>query len=202
MFGANDFSKALALELKNHDVESIIADTNWDAIKKARMENIRTYFGNPISDHASRHLDLTGIGSVLILSPYRQLNPMVMTHFEHELGKDAPIWGLTTADTAKHQSHKISEEFAKKMALFSEKATYGYLVSAIKKGAIIKTTAISDEFTYQDYLSEYDENLIPLLSISDKKVAASVAGKKFEPKSGWKIVSLILPQEKQGNVPS
>ncbi|QTH63081.1 sodium:proton antiporter [Psychrosphaera ytuae] len=195
MFGANDFSKALALELKNNDVESIIADTNWDAIKKARMDNVRTYFGNPISDHASRHLDLTGIGNVLVLSPYRQLNPMVMTHFEHELGKDAAILGLTSNDSTKHQSHKISEEFAKKMGLFSEQATYGYLISAMKKGAVIKTTAISEEFTYQDYLAQYDDNLLPLLSISEKKVAVFTTGKKFEPKAGWRIVSLILPSE-------
>ncbi|MDA8621534.1 sodium:proton antiporter [Psychrosphaera sp.] len=192
LFGASDFTRALAKELNNNNISSTIADPNWDAIKKARMESVRTYFGNPISDHASRRLDLTGIGNLLVLSPYRQLNPMVMTHFEHEFGHEATILGLATSDTASMESHQISEGFAKKLTLFGESVTYGYLASAMKKGAIIKTTNISEDFTFQDYLNKYDRELIPLISISGKKVGVFKSDKKTEPKAGWKIVSLIL----------
>lgn len=192
LFGASDFTRALAKELNNNNISSTIADPNWDAIKKARMESVRTYFGNPISDHASRRLDLTGIGNLLVLSPYRQLNPMVMTHFEHEFGHEATILGLATSDTASMESHQISEGFAKKLTLFGESVTYGYLASAMKKGAVIKTTNISEDFTFQDYLNKYDRELIPLISISGKKVGVFKSDKKTEPKAGWKIVSLIL----------
>lgn len=192
LFGASDFTRALAKELNNNNISSTIADPNWDAIKKARMESVRTYFGNPISDHASRRLDLTGIGNLLVLSPYRQLNPMVMTHFEHEFGHEATILGLATSDTASMESHQISQGFAKKLTLFGESVTYGYLASAMKKGAVIKTTNISEDFTFQDYLNKYDRELIPLISISGKKVGVFKSDKKTEPKAGWKIVSLIL----------
>ena len=192
LFGASDFTRALAKELNNNNISSTIADPNWDAIKKARMESVRTYFGNPISDHASRRLDLTGIGNLLVLSPYRQLNPMVMTHFEHEFGHEATILGLATSDNASMESHQISQGFAKKLTLFGESVTYGYLASAMKKGAVIKTTNISEDFTFQDYLNKYDRELIPLISISGKKVGVFKSDKKTEPKAGWKIVSLIL----------
>lgn len=192
LFGASDFTRALAKELNNNNISSTIADPNWDAIKKARMESVRTYFGNPISDHASRRLDLTGIGNLLVLSPYRQLNPMVMTHFEHEFGHEATILGLATSDNASMESHQISQGFAKKLTLFGESITYGYLASAMKKGAVIKTTNISEDFTFQDYLNKYDRELIPLISISGKKVGVFKSDKKTEPKAGWKIVSLIL----------
>ncbi len=192
LFGAGDFSRALAKELKNNNVPSIIADPNWDAIKKARMENVKTYFGNPISDHASRKLDLTGIGNLLVLSPYRQLNPMVMTHFEHEFAHESTILGLATTESASMESHQISEGFAKKMSLFGENITYGYLASAMKKGAVIKTTNISDDFTFQDYLNRYQNDLVPLISISDKQVGVFSSDKATQPKAGWKIISLIL----------
>lgn len=196
LFGASDFSRALAAELKNNNIATTIADPNWDAIKKARMENARTYFGNPISDHASRRLDLSGIGNLLVLSPYRQLNPMVMTHFEHEFGHEATILGLATSDNASMESHQISEGFAKKLTLFGESVTYGYLASAMKKGAVIKTTNISEDFTFQDYLNKYDRDLIPLISISEKRVEVFKSDKKTSPKGGWKIVSLILNPSK------
>ena len=62
----------------------------------------------------------------------------------------------------------------------------------MKKGAVIKTTNISEDFTFQDYLNKYDRELIPLISISGKKVGVFKSDKKTEPKAGWKIVSLIL----------
>jgi NhaP-type Na+/H+ or K+/H+ antiporter len=195
LFGASDFSRALAEELGNNNISAVIADPNWDAIKKARMENIRTYFGNPISDHAQRHLDLTGIGGLLVLSPYRQLNPMVMTHFEHELGKEATILGLPSNDSANMVTHQISEDFAKKLKLFGEDVTYGVLAGAMKKGAVIKTTNISDEFSFEEYLEKYDNNLIPLISIVDSKVRVFNSNQPFKPKSGSKVMSLILNPE-------
>ncbi len=202
LFGASDFSTAFAKELSNNNISAIIADPNWDAIKKARMENIKTYFGNPISEHASRHLDLTGIGGMLTLSPYRQLNPMVMTHFEHELGKEATILGLATNESANMVSHQISEGFAKKLKLFGDDVTYGVLAGAMKKGATIKTTSISDEFTFEDYLERYGKNIIPLVSILDNKVRVFNSNDKLIPKSGAKVVSLILNPEQAKSDPN
>ena len=193
IFGANDFSRALSLELTNNNIPSLIADPNWDAIKKARMANITTYFGNPISDHADRTLDLTGIGNLLVLSPYRQLNPLVMTHFQHELGKESKVLGLVTSDTASMESHQISSNFAKKLNLFKDNASYGFLASAMNKGAKLKTTTISDEFTFQNYLDQYNNALLPLIAIKDNKVEIFTTEQIFTPISGWKIISLILP---------
>ena len=48
------------------------------------MKDIPVYFGNPMSDHAARHLDLNTFGTVLIMSPYKQLNPLIAYHFEYD----------------------------------------------------------------------------------------------------------------------
>jgi hypothetical protein len=61
-----------------------LADTNWEAISLARMDNILTYYGNPMSEHAERSLDLSQYGTVLVISPYKQLKPLVTYHIEHE----------------------------------------------------------------------------------------------------------------------
>ncbi|MDN4504127.1 sodium:proton antiporter [Alteromonadaceae bacterium BrNp21-10] len=195
LFGSNEFARSLALELQKNDMNVTIADTNYDAIKSARMLNIKTYFGNPISDHAGRNLDLTGIGNVLVISPYRQLNPLVLTHFEHELGKEGCVLSLPNNDNTTRQSHQVSEKHAQKLSLFDEWVTYGYLANSMKKGAVIKTTRLSDEFTYEDYLAQYDGVVVPLIYLTDNKNGVFSTTQKVTPKSGWKIVSLILKTE-------
>ena len=91
MFGGGVFARLFAKELINQDVKVSIADTNWETISNARMEGIPSYFGNPISDHASRTMDLSLYGTVLVMSPYKQLNPLVTYHFEHQLGKGSVL---------------------------------------------------------------------------------------------------------------
>jgi len=195
LFGGNQFSRELARELQKNEVDVILADTNWESIKQARMDSIPTYFGNPISEHAQRHLDLSAIGSVLVLSPYRQLNPIVLMHFEHELGKEATVLGLTSKETEGITRRQVSENYAKKLTLFNREVTYRYLASAMSKGAIVKTTSLTAEFNYDAYLKQYKENLVPLLYITKGKVGVFSANEKVQPKEGWKIVSLIFEGE-------
>ncbi|WP_100642645.1 cation:proton antiporter [Alteromonas facilis] len=197
LFGASQFSRELALELSKSEINTIVADTNWDAIRLSRMQNIKTYYGNPMSDHAERYLDLSLVGSVLILSPYRQLNPLVTVHFEHELGRDATVMGLGNNESDKPQSHQVSENFAQKMSLFGEGITYAFLASAMKNGAIIKTTRLTEEFTFADYREKYGNDAIPLVHIHDNKVGVFSSLKSVSPKPGWKIISLVLKVDDQ-----
>jgi hypothetical protein len=168
-----------------------IADTNWETISNARMEGIPSYFGNPMSDHASRNLDLSLIGKVLVMSPYKQLNPLVTYHFEHLLGKGS-VMGLSQNDGQKLSSHQVSESYAKKLGLFSEGMTYGKLTGEVNKGATIKTTRISEEFTLDDYFDQYNGRLTTLCAIEPKgKVHFYSSDNDISPKADWRIISLI-----------
>lgn len=191
LFGSNQFARELATELVNNNIDVTIADTNWDAIGQARMQNLQCYFGNPMSDHAERYLDLSVIGTVLVLSPYRQLNPLVTTHFEYALGKESTVLGLTNNEKSSRESHQVSEQYARKLSLFGEGITYGYLANAMNNGAVIKTTQLTSEFTYQDYLSQYGDKALPLLFIDGSKVGVFKANRNYSPKTHWKVISLI-----------
>lgn len=192
IFGGGQFSRELAKELQNQDINVCLTDTNWDTISLARMDGIPSYFGNPISEHASRNLNTSLYGRVLVISPYRQLNPLVTFHFEHELGKGS-VLGLNNNEQAMRPSHQLSEGYHKKLSLFSEEATYGRLVGYINKGAVIKTTKLSDNFTYKNYKEQYEKRLLPLCAISPEgKVEIFNSIKVIKPKSDWKVISLII----------
>ncbi|MBO1254700.1 sodium:proton antiporter [Alteromonas sp. 5E99-2] len=195
LFGGGKFSQLLALEMNNLGIDTLIADTNWDTIKDARMNNIPVYFGNPISEHASRHLDMSTIGQVLILSPYRQMNPLVYLHFSDSLGAEK-VWGLFDKKQSSRPSHQLSEDYQGSYSLFSEGTTYGYLSSMVIKGATIKTTPLSDSFTYEDYKAQYGEQALPLLIIDkNNKAKVCLSDSHNEVNNESKVVSLILPDK-------
>ncbi|MDZ7809760.1 MAG: hypothetical protein U5L11_05835 [Arhodomonas sp.] len=39
-----------------------LTDANWDNVQAARMQGLDVYYGNPTSEHAERHLSMTGLG--------------------------------------------------------------------------------------------------------------------------------------------
>ncbi|MCP3704190.1 MAG: sodium:proton antiporter [Alteromonas sp.] len=200
IFGGSKFNRALATEMINQKLDVTIADTNWDAIREARMKDIPVYFGNPMSDHAARHLDLNTFGTVLIMSPYKQLNPLIAYHFEYTMGKDK-VWALTNNEQSTRPSHQVSEQYAKKLTLFDEGVTYGYLASAIARDSMVKTTRLSEEFTYEQYIKQYGERATPLIAINaEGKSYTFINGNSIQPKAGWRLISLIEPERKEEKV--
>ncbi|MDN3638879.1 sodium:proton antiporter [Simiduia curdlanivorans] len=194
IFGGSKFSRMLALELMNKNIPVRIADTNWDSIRQARMDNIPTYYGNPISEHARRTMDLSAMGQVLVMSPYRQLNPLVTYHFEHAMGKGS-VLGLSANEQESRASHQVSESYAKKLGLFSESATYGRLASLVAKGATMKTTKLSEAFTLEKYHETYGVRALPLCAIDPNgQIFIYTISHEFKTKADWQIVSLVTPE--------
>lgn len=168
IFGASPFARDLAKVLQARQFRTVLADTNWDNIRLARMDNIPVYFGNPASEHAENYLDLTGIGRVFIISPYRQINPLVSFHFQDVYGMHK-VFSLNSSE-ASSARHQMSETHVKQLSLFGEHVSYAKLSSLVAKGAVIKTTNITENFTYQHFVSRYGDGALPLLYIKDKKI--------------------------------
>ena len=189
IFGASRFSRDLAKVLINKQFRVVLADTNWDNIRLARMDNIPVYFGNPASEHAETYLDLTGIGRVFIISPYRQLNPLVNFHFQDVYGSNK-VFGLNNAEPVSAR-HQMSETYVKQLSLFGEQVSYAKLSSLVAKGAVIKTTNITENFTYEHFLSRYGDGVLPLLYIKDKKLHVITANTGATIPNDVELVSLI-----------
>jgi hypothetical protein len=195
IFGASQFSRELASILISKNIKVLLTDNNWDSISKARMQNIPVYFGNPASEHASNYMDLSGIGRVLVMSPYRQLNPLVTFHFQDVLGIEK-VYGLNNVDVASAR-HQLSESYLKRLSLFGENISYAKIATLMAKGAIIKVTTITENFTFERFKKRYGESALPLLYITKDGEVSIVAGAgttKFP--LGIELISL-LPVEAQ-----
>lgn len=194
IFGANDSARAIAKTLLELGIKLRIADTNWENLRQARMEGIPVYFGNPASEHASNHVDLTGIGRLLVLSPYKQLNPVVSMHFIDWFGDDK-VFGLG-GDNESRASHQLSESYSQTLGLFAEGMSYSKLASLRAQKALVKKTNLSETFSFENYKEQYGQRSLPLFAIDEHNYCHVFTEQhKFSPKAGWTIVALISPEK-------
>jgi len=193
MFGASKFSRELALILIAKGIKVKLADNNWDSIRKARMLNIPVYFGNPASEHATNYMGLSGIGRVLVMSPYRQLNPLVTFHFQDLFGVNK-VYGLANPESSSAR-HQLSESYLKRLCLFAENMSYAKIASFMAKGATLKVTNLTDNFTFAHFQARYGESAVPLIYLTkdnEVNIIASVNNNDFP--TGIELVSLLPPE--------
>jgi NhaP-type Na+/H+ or K+/H+ antiporter len=162
--GSNPFSRALAESLQQHDFRCIIADTNWEDLKLARMAGLETYYGNPASEHAESHLDLSGIGGLLAMSRQRHLNYVSAVHYRNDFGRQRVYTVTAPADEKASGKMRVSNEHIGNR-LFGDAVSYADLVSAALRGRRVTSTTLSAEFDWQAYQDKYAQLRVPLFVI-------------------------------------
>lgn len=191
IIGANQVARLLGKSIEKHGFRALLTDSNWDNIKTARMDGLTVYYGNPISDHADRHLDLVGIGKMLGVSPQDDLNTLAALRYKREFGSNA-IFNLPSRNekTATNK-HKVADEH-RGYTLFGEEISYSKLASLISKGAETHSTLLTQEFGFEEYKKTYGKSAIALLAVDPRdRLRFFHAEGQIKPDAGWTIISLI-----------
>ena len=197
IMGANQVARMIAKELKKHEVPVLMADTNWENVRQARMENLQVYFGNPISEHAANQLNLTGIGNLLVISPYKQMNSLATYHFLDWFGDHDSVFSLAEGEQDQKARYQTAEKIQRTRGLF-DGVSYAKLASLASQGYTIKTTQLSEEFSYQDFLDKHDNAALVLFTIDNKDHIKPVkAMSALKPDSVSKLISLVPPKAPQ-----
>ena len=193
ILGANKVARMIAQALKKHDVPVVLADTNWENVRQARMDNLQVYFGNPVSEHASTHLDLTGIGRLLVISPYKHMNSLATYHFLDWFGSQC-VFSLAEGDQDQKARHQTAEKIQATRGLFGG-VSYAKLASLASQGYTVKTTQLSEAFSYEDFLKEYQHQALMLFVVSGKGHVTPVRKvEELSPEEGSVLISLVPPQ--------
>jgi CPA1 family monovalent cation:H+ antiporter len=192
--GANLVSRTIAKALTEKNFRVVIADTYWDDIRTARMEGFATYYGNVVSEHADRHLDLVGVGRLFAMSRRPALNALACTRYKNEFGANN-VYSLKTAEEkGAPEKQSIATHFTGSR-LFGENVTHTMLASMISKGGEIRGTQLSENFDYTSYREKYGKGLIPLFALDGRgELRVFYVGGELEPAPGWTVVSLLPPE--------
>lgn len=194
LIGANRVAREIGQALARYDRRVLMTDSNWEYISQVRMLGLDYYYGNPISSHADDNLNLIGVGQVVALTPDQHFNIMACMQFVDEFGEDK-VHCLQKVKTNGNGSekHSVAQEYHGKL-LMGGNVSYTQLASMLSRGAEVKHTKLSDNFTYQDYLAHHKgSSVVPLFHVEEKgKIQFCDDPEQFEPTTTSTVVSLIL----------
>lgn len=194
--GSNPIALLLATSLKDQGFDVVVAHNNYTNIAKARMSGLRTYFGNPVSDHADHHLDLIGIGHLFAMSMDKELNTLSEIHYRHEFGEQK-IYRLKFSDEKVKSERDDKQGNYSSQWLFGKDVTYTKMASMLSKKARIKITNITDSYSFTQYKAD-NKQFVPLYTL-DKEGKLQVITDQFDgdiPRDR-RLVALVVEDEVQ-----
>ncbi len=148
IIGANPFSVQVANALSAIKVDSVICDSDWEKLRLARSEGLRTYYGNPSSEHAHIHMDLAPYGKMLGLSSHFEYNIAQANSFREDFGARGIFSLAPNQDTKRFHKHVVASHKGARI-LFSEALSYKNFNNRISEGWRVKTTELTDEFNFE-----------------------------------------------------
>lgn len=191
IIGAGNVARTIGKALQAMDFKVVLTDSNWENTRVARMEGLDTYYGNPISEHADRNLELVGIGRMLAMSGRVNLDILAGLRFRGDFGSNNIFEVATTRDQVITDKHKISTRHRGKQ-LFGEEITHGTLATWIRNGAEIRNTQLSEEFDFSHYQAQYGDDCIPLFAIDARgRLQPFTVEDSISPEAGWTVMSLV-----------
>lgn len=194
IIGANLVARTIGKALQEAGFRVLLVESNWEMISKARMEDLKTYYGEPVSEHADRNLDLVGIGILLAISPRGALNSLSCMHYRMEFGSTAVFAIQTAADMEMIEGRKAASRQQWRV-LFGSEVTYTTLAKLLTQDDWeVRSTTLSETFGFSAYKQMYGQGTIPLFAVTPKgKIEVFTVEDDLLPLPGSTIISLVGP---------
>lgn len=193
VFGANRVAFAVATALSEQGVQVLVADDDWNGIRAARMHGLPTYFGNPTSQHANRHIDLTGIGRLLAMSTHREMNTLACLHYRQEFGRER-VYRLRNVAPTEGNDRAVLASPLLAPPLFANDMTHARFDELLDQGWRIKSTALTDAFDWANFEEQYGYDVCLLFAKTEKGMLRIASAKRaLEPRQGWTVTALVPP---------
>ena len=193
--GAHKWARSLARVLMNKKINIVMVDTNKANISSARMEGIPAFLGSILSEHITEVLNLDGIGRLMALTPNDEANSLASLHMSDEFER-GEMYQLPPLSEKSGKEPDFSPKHLRARFLFGEGINYYYLNSLFMQNWIIKTTNLSEEFTYDDMRKHYNEKIIPFFLITENgKLFISTLEDPIKPKPGDTVIALVQDNE-------
>lgn len=194
--GSNSIARAIAKALTEVGFRTILADSNREYIKAARMEGRAVFYGNPVSEEAEQELDLVGIGRLLAVSPDSELNSLAVLRYRHEFGRDR-VYTIQTENEKSSSRHKAASKLRGNI-FAAEDLTYKKFASLLSQGAEIKSTRLSDDFTFDEYRKKHGKRAILLFALTpDSRLRVFVPNGNLAPVSNWTVIALVQTEPEE-----
>jgi len=191
IIGANQLARAIGKTLKGLGFQVQLADTGWDQVMRAKNEGLSTYFGNPVSAHADRHIQLVGVRGVLALFPHEAVNVAAAIHYRLELGADEIYILPSRSENNRSTADRMSIQNHGKI-LFGKTASYPALATDLARGGQIITTKLTEKFTLAQFTQKHGSKALLLFAVDKiNRLHVYAHDSRIIPEPGWSLVYML-----------
>ncbi len=191
--GAPPWARDVAAALRSRGIMVLLADTNYENIRLARLAGLNAVYGNVLLEETIEMLELSGIGRVMAFTPNDEVNTLVCQRFLRLFDR-ADVYRLSSAREGRPDKGGHSEMPGRR--IFSKEATFATLASRLSGGWVVKVTTLSAEFTFEDFRTLYGPRAIILFTIAeDGRLSVMTDQKLADPQPGQSVVAVVNPDE-------
>jgi hypothetical protein len=188
--GAHDLGRGLGMALQKEGFKVLMVDNNRQHINQARMDGLPVHYGSILSEDAFDELDLAGIGRFIALTPNHRVNSLAAIHFSEMFGRMG-VFQLPDHPVKSQRTESFSEGLQGR-TLFSKETTYEWFNERLGAGYVIKRTAMTGNFDFEDFRSEYQSDVCPMFVVTEnKKLHIITTGQAIKPGKGQVLISLV-----------
>lgn len=194
--GAHDWSRKIAETLKKSGIGVLMVDTDVNNIAAAKMAGLPAQHTSIMSRVAHEAAEEGEYGRLVALTRNDEVNALACMNYIELFGR-AGVFQLSFK-RAGHARHESVGPNQRGRMIFDRGTSWTQLNEAFAKGATVKATKLSDEFTYEDFRERYGIYAIPLFVITENKDLHVMApDTQIEPEPDDTLISLITGEKAQ-----
>ena len=194
MVGAHDWARRIAAALQKAGIGVLLVDTDAGNIAAAKLAGLPAQHTSIMSKIAHATAEEGEYGRLVALTRNDEVNALACQHYIELYGR-ASVFQLSFK-RAGHARHESVSPNQRGRLIFDRGTSWTQLNEAFARGASVKATKLSEEFTYEDFRDRNGISAIPLFIITESKELHVVAlDSEIEPGAGDTVISLI-PGEK------
>lgn len=197
--GSNPFTVGLAKTLINLKVPVIVVDSSWERLRKAREAAIPFFRGDMLSEQTEYTLDTIPYEFLITLTDDHAYNALVCTTFMPEYGR-TNVFKISPYNQMENNATGVVSKVGGRI-LFDKKFTMDDLNDKLNAGYVFRQTALTEQFSYKQYVEEKDNSSVFLYLITPAgKVKFYSEELKTAPSTGDIIVSLTPPSKEKAKI--
>jgi NhaP-type Na+/H+ or K+/H+ antiporter len=199
MVDANKVSLALGVALHEAGIKVKVVDSNRSGLQEARMQKLDTFYGNPLSEHAERYMDLTGYTHMFAMSRQAEFNAVVCAKYRYEFNTRR-VYAIQTNGGEDDEGREGLSTSLRFNRLFPRGTSWTKLASLLSQGHSFRSTKLTDEFNMEAFHAKWGKDAINLFALNRAgKLQVRIADGNWQPHSGWTLISLVPPEAGEGN---
>lgn len=192
--GADGWICEVGLAIQEAGFAVQMVDTNYRKIAAAKMKGLHADCISILSEQFIEENDFAGIGRLLAATRSDQVNALATNEFAEIFGR-SNVFQLSVLK--KGQRSSLGDNI-KARTVFQNELNYDQIHDLFDAGWQVKTTKLTEEFTYANFVGQYEGKSHVLFVIDGTKLRIVEPDQPLEPKSGQTLISLVYSDKLKG----